>query len=241
VVPPRGPATPTERSTLVRASPWRGRSARGYDRAVDYLELFQRVISDLRSSPDIEMVRADLVPGIDEEHVSALLRGRGLRACQSFTELHAAVGLVHVEWRVDSGALSRLGLEDNWAVTGRIFIDSLETVLAARERGDGWFDVAWSASAGDGEELSLLPFDWFDHDTSGCACLEFDGSALRDALTYFDHQFGTAPLGLTIEEYCRELLVTRGIYGWQRARLGPDTRYGDHARVALERLFDARR
>lgn len=207
-----------------------------------YPDLFRRVIDDLEASRHVELVRADVTDGTDAGYVTKILAARGWTASPAYVAFYAAVDEVHIEWRLRPDAVARLGLENNMGVTGRIDIASFETVIAGLASPDYWFRIAWDAFVETApEECRLVPFDFFDNDTSGCACVDRVGTTIGETLTYFDHGFGTAPLAPTIAAYCQQLTRTRGIYGWQRASLGTGTTHHRDVHAALKRIFGAAR
>lgn len=205
----------------------------------NYLTLFQTLIQALETSDSVELIRQQLSEGTEPDYIRNVLKNHGLTADDGYVEFFASVDFVDIEWHATDDAIRRFGLEDSMSTTGRIQIVSFETALSEMDNPNGWFNIAWRnfATGNEAENPSLLPFDYFDPDRSGCACFDVAEKRVADKLTYFDHQFGTAPLGLSVWQYCQELSKNRGIYGWQRA-LGPEaTTYSDQVTAAVAQLF----
>ena len=206
----------------------------------DYMQIFRKVIADLEASADIEVVRQEVGEGMDADYVRGFLENNGFTASAEYVDFYSNVDSVDIEWVVVADAIPRLGLETNMGVSGRIYIASFENVLSDLKSPQSWFNIAWNGyvSATESHEARpFIPFDYFDPDRSGCACVDASESHIGEAISYFDHQFGAYPLGLTIDRYCRHLSRTRGMYGWQGALIGEHTEYSDQVTVALSKLF----
>jgi len=204
------------------------------------IHLFRNLIAELEASREIDLIRGDVGEGSDPDYIQGFLKNNGFTASHSYLDFYAAVDAVVIEWVVTQEAISRLGLETNMGVSGTINIPPFETVMLDLKSPDYWFNVAWNASADvrqPQEAPPFIPFDYFDADTSGCACVEASAKHIGESLWYFDHQFGTHDLYLTIPNYCQHLTRTRGIYGWQRALIGGHTEFREQVDAAVAKLF----
>jgi hypothetical protein len=205
------------------------------------MQLLRTVTDELAAAPNVRVGRSDIVEGLGAGYVADVLGDNGLTACDAYLEFYGSVDLACIEWVAAKGAVPRHG--DSMSASGRIGIDAFDTMLQAARSPDSWFGIAWRAyhdARDPTEPRRLIPFDYFEPDSSGCACLEVVDARIVDELHYFDHRHGTYPLELTLLEYCQELTRTKGIFGWQRALLGEETQSAQRVRAGLRRLFPKR-
>jgi len=206
----------------------------------NYTRIVGRIIADLKESPHVELARGHTAEGTGRGYITNFLKNHGFVASEPYLDFYSAVDYVDVEWAVRDDAVKRLSLGQNMGVTGRINIPSFETVINDIGSADYWFNAVWreyASANGLPEERPFIPFDFFDSDTSGCACLSTDGGRIGPDVLYFDHQIGPHTLGVALPEYVERLSETRGIYGWQRALLSDKGRHAKEVGVALARLF----
>jgi hypothetical protein len=205
----------------------------------DYLAQFQTLVADLDANPHVTVTRKDISPGSDPEFIKKILQDNGLVPSRHYVEFFQQVDRVHIEWEVTPAALQALGLQ-GFGTIGRIDIESFEMVMDYLKDPGYWFSIAWrefSQARPGAAETRLVPFDYVEPDVSGCVCLDATGGTMREILTFFTHQDGTKPMGLDIPAYCKELVRTRGAYGWQRGHKKSRSEAGIQVHKALTALF----
>ncbi|MDQ3109917.1 MAG: hypothetical protein M3R17_08475 [Bacteroidota bacterium] len=194
---------------------------------MDYYNFLRQLQSSITKNALLDVEQSDLMHGFAEKALVNLVQRFGVHPTDDLMNFYKEVGSFQMTWRLKNN--DDVSHDIIWPTKpmGIINILAIDEYIG--------HDESYRIQLENNDVLYY--FDYYNSDSQEAVCLMSKEGVIQSNLFLYGLEIGLVDIKITIPEYIKQLIQSKGFAFWQRTLINPDGQYDAQVKYYIPQLF----